>query len=236
MMPSDPIVRPGEPDVPEELKAFLRPFGARHRAPADVRQRALANARAIASAGGAIPRSTRPAPSVVVARRYRRLRLALACSVFAVGGIASFAALRGRTVPDLQPAPIGDTQPTPAVNLEQAPLEQGAPVQEPSAVPMQAPSKANLGRDVLADEVDLLRRARGAYGRREFSRALMLVAEHARRFSQGHLAEEREALRVRSLLSAGRTAEAHRAAEAFAIRFPRSVLLPRVTEESDAPK
>jgi hypothetical protein len=88
--------------------------------------------------------------------------------------------------------------------------------------------------DVLAAELDLLRRARGAYRQRDFSGALRLVAEHDRRFPQGHLAEEREALRVRSLAEAGRAAEARQAAAAFAARFPRSVLLSRVTQESDS--
>ena len=83
-------------------------------------------------------------------------------------------------------------------------------------------------RDPFTAELDLLQRAHGAYTRRDFSVALTLVAEHARRFPNGHLAEQREALRVRSLAGAGRADEAHRAAAAFAVRFPRSVLLPRV--------
>jgi hypothetical protein len=70
-----------------------------------------------------------------------------------------------------------------------------------------------------------------AYAGRDFSAALALVAEHARRFSHGRLAEEREALRVQSLAGAGRTDEAARAVSAFAERFPRSVLLPRLSRE-----
>jgi hypothetical protein len=222
MMPDDPMGAP-------ELKSLLRPLGTRRRAPADVRRRALANARAIATAGGVVPSSPRSTSSAVVTRRHRLLRLALACSVLAAGGVAAFAAFRGRAVPEPELAPLADTQPAP-------PVQPAAPVQEPRAPAMQASPRTSSGRDVLAAEIALLRRARGAYDHREFSRALVLVDEHARRFPQGHLAEEREALRVRSLLSLGRTAEAHRAAEAFAIRFPRSVLLPRVTEKSDAPK
>jgi hypothetical protein len=222
MMPDDPMAEP-------ELKSFLRPLGTRRRAPAAVRQRALAHARVIAAAGGAVPKSPRTAPPV--ARGHRLLRLALACSVLAVGGVAAFAAFRGRAVPEPELAPPGDPQPTPAVQAQPA-----APVQEAPTSPTQVPPRASSGRDVLAAEIALLRRARGAYDRREFSRALVLVDEHARRFPQGHLAEEREALRVRSLSSLGRTAEAHRVAAAFALRFPRSVLLPRATEKPDAPK
>ena len=77
-------------------------------------------------------------------------------------------------------------------------------------------------------EFDLLRRAHEAYAARDYSRALTIVADHGARFPNGVLAEEREALRVRSLAASGRETEARRAAAAFAGRFPRSVLLPRV--------
>jgi hypothetical protein len=50
------------------------------------------------------------------------------------------------------------------------------------------------------------------------------------------LAEERDALRIRALVGAGRTPEARRAAAAFANRFPRSVLLPRLKEMLSAAK
>jgi TolA-binding protein len=73
-----------------------------------------------------------------------------------------------------------------------------------------------------------------AYASRDFSSALVLVAEHARRYPNGRLAEEREALRIRSLAGSGRTADARRAIAAFAARFPRSVLLPRLQETPEA--
>jgi hypothetical protein len=52
------------------------------------------------------------------------------------------------------------------------------------------------------------------------------VAEHARRFPEGRLGEEREALRVRALAAAGLGAQAKAAGAAFRRRFPRSVHLP----------
>jgi len=81
-----------------------------------------------------------------------------------------------------------------------------------------------------AAEMDLLQRAQVAYAARDFAGALVLVAEHSRRFPRARLGEERESLRVRLLADAGYTAEARRAAAAFATRFPRSVLLPRLQE------
>ena len=56
------------------------------------------------------------------------------------------------------------------------------------------------------------------------------VAEHGRRFPNGRLAEEREALRVRSLAHAGRGDEARRALASFGKRFPHSAFLPRLQE------
>jgi hypothetical protein len=56
------------------------------------------------------------------------------------------------------------------------------------------------------------------------------IVEHARRFKNGRLAEEREALRVKALVGLGRTHDARRAAAAFEARFPNSVLLPAVNQ------
>jgi hypothetical protein len=96
------------------------------------------------------------------------------------------------------------------------------------APPAVAPSdrSARGGSPTAPEEAELklLTRAHAAYARRDFTRALNLVAEHSRRYPQGHLAEQREALRVRSLVGAGRGAEARQAALAFARRFPNSVL------------
>ena len=79
-----------------------------------------------------------------------------------------------------------------------------------------------------------LQRAHAAYTRRDFSAALTLIAEHARRFPQR--ASRRAARGVARAVAAGsgRADEAHRAAAAFAVRFPRSVLLPRVAGGSES--
>jgi hypothetical protein len=79
------------------------------------------------------------------------------------------------------------------------------------------------------DELRLLREARAAVARQDFEAALVPIAEHTRRFKNGRLAEEREALRVKALSGLGRTEEARHAADTFEARFPRSVLLPSVS-------
>jgi hypothetical protein len=85
-----------------------------------------------------------------------------------------------------------------------------------------------------AAELALLRRAQAAYGNHDFPTALRLLAEHGRRFPNGRLAEEREALRVRALSGSGRSDAARLAAHSFAVRFPRSVLLSRTMAAADA--
>jgi hypothetical protein len=85
-----------------------------------------------------------------------------------------------------------------------------------------------LPQDSYEAELELLRRAHAAYASQEFTGALLVLAEHAHRFPSGRLAEEREALRVRSLAEVGRKDEARRAAVNFAARFPRSVLLSQI--------
>ncbi|HVY38142.1 MAG TPA: hypothetical protein VHM31_09405 [Polyangia bacterium] len=229
-----------QPPLDPELESLVRPPKIARHAPAEVRARALVRARAIVGAGGVKPAAwpaDPPAPvSVSLARGRGRVRLAFAAAAgvvaVAVGAIAS---LRG---PRPEPAAV-DPVPTPSrVASRETPTEL-APPSEAEALPPAPPhrlprlrsrssSRVAAAGDRFTGELELLQRAQAAYTRREFSGALALLAEHARRFPRGHLAEERDALRVRSLLGAGRTDEAHRAAVVFRVRFPRSVLLPRV--------
>ena len=74
-------------------------------------------------------------------------------------------------------------------------------------------------------ELELLRTARQDVMRGDFAGALAVIAEHGRRFRNGSLVEEREALRVKSLAGLGRHEEAQRAAAQFHARFPHSVFL-----------
>jgi len=86
-------------------------------------------------------------------------------------------------------------------------------------------------QESYAAELRLLQGAQSAYTSQDFPDALVLLAEHARRFPEGRFAEEREALRIRSLEGAGRGDEARHALAAFGRRFPRSALLPRLQQQ-----
>jgi outer membrane protein assembly factor BamD (BamD/ComL family) len=76
----------------------------------------------------------------------------------------------------------------------------------------------------------LLQPARQAVSLGNFASALGSIAAHERRFPNGRLAEEREALRVKALRGLGRADDARRAATEFRKQFPRSVLSPQMAE------
>ena len=218
-----------------ELEALLNPGRIERHAPPEVRARALARGRAIIAAGGRIPPISTlgllAPPSVKPAPPRGLLRLVLPTSIAAaIAGIGTVAALR--SPPAHTPTPAPSAQPAAAITEAVTETVQGSSI-EPEAVtpPLVAPPKpapsARPEGELAPTELQLLGRAQAAYTHRDFGRAISLVSELTRRFPNGHLAEEREALRVRSLLGAGRTDDGRRAASAFAVRFPRSVLLPK---------
>jgi TolA-binding protein len=236
------------PELDPELESLLhyRPV-ARH-LPDDVRARVLARSRAFTSGRRAIapvtplPGPTPPATSSSQGSGLRRMAIAAAIAILA-GAAGAVAALGSRTAsapPAASPASSGSL-PIPVREEPGLDPELAALVAAPAAAPATAAHHAATskrhpvlkarGADPLA-EVELLQHAHLAYARRDFRSALALVAEHARRFPDGPLAEECEALRVESLLAAGHAVEARRVGARFAARFPRSVLLPGIVETS----
>jgi len=104
--------------------------------------------------------------------------------------------------------------------------------EEAATVALEAPPRRRIVGKTTAPavlptnaELQLLRTARQAVTRGDFAGALAIISEHVRRFRNGGLVEEREALRVKSLTGLGRREEAQRAAAAFHARFPHSVFL-----------
>jgi len=197
------------------------------RVPATVRARVLARA------GGLAPEESLQTATPVSSAGGRGLRLAVAASACLVagGGFAAAAIWAYRSGPKSAPVTGPLLTPPPAPPASPVP-EASSPV-APSTAPL--PTHPALQRPAVikesyAAELELLKHAQAAYGRGELVGALAALAEHARRFPLGRLTEEREALRVRSLQDLGRTVEAERAARAFASRFRRSALLPRVLE------
>jgi len=202
-----------------DQERVIPPVSASQRARAMVRARAAlaAPVRETAASEGAAPRP-----------RW----LAAAAAALVIGGamVAAAYELHGRmaTGPTARATPgrsppafvaSAPIEPTPAEAVPDLLADPGPAVVAPVLSP----------GDAARAELYLLRQARAAVARGDFAAALQPIAEHTRRFKNGRLIEEREALRVKALVGLGRTGEARHAAAAFRARFPRSVLLQAVS-------
>lgn len=219
------------PPLPPEVAGLLDherdvpPVAAAVRARVIARAQAASAARHVTSswtAGGRAPARFVGAP---------RIRWAVAAGLVCVAGAAVGAAayeIRARVIdetvdgrPAAPPVAIVATKPTA--------LPPEAPIADMPSAPTDTRAMPRLSRaDAARAELRLLRQARAAVAREDYAAAMPPIAEHVRRFKDGRLAEEREALRVKALAGLGRTDDAQRAAATFRARFPRSVLLSAV--------
>jgi len=212
------------------------------------RDRALARARSAARAGEA---AVLIRPSAKVSRmRWVAVAAALVCMAAAASatmlawrsrpsseGASSFAAAEvpgvatgaraGSRAADL---PVADPSLAAAETPSEPADSRGA---KPAVIanhstPREVAPRGATPREGLPDELRLLAPAREALARRDFGPALAALNEHARRFREGRLVEEREALRVKALTGLGRVTEARAAAAAFRQRFPHSAVLPAI--------
>jgi hypothetical protein len=136
------------------------------------------------------------------------------------------------------PAPLPDaTARTPtAVVAAPAPAQpnrEPQQTQEPAPAPARpAPaavvSPVRSGADSLAAESVLLTRAQRELSSGNAAGAERALAEHAQRFPQGMLAEERRAVQAIALCEGGRVVEGERQAQAFLADHPNSPLAARV--------
>jgi hypothetical protein len=209
-----------------ETRALLERERVIPQLPAGQKARAMARARASLAAGRSAMTAATTAP--MRARPGKRWAAAAAALLASAAVGAAAYGLRARLAHAPQVAPVAQatrvalapTAPAPPVAIVEQPVAPTPPLTAPG------PSAAETARA----ELHLLREAHAAVARRDFSAALVPIAEHARKFKNGRLAEEREALRVKALSGLGRTDEARRAAAAFRAHFPRSVLLPAVSQ------
>ena len=218
----------------QEVQAVIERGRRIRRAPDVVRARLLTRARVAVAASTQARRLG--IPETAPTWWGRRLAFAAAALLLfsAAGATAALYAHARRS--QIDPSPRGSSEapsvraaaPKPSVSeVEPAPQVLASPK-------IQRSHRALSPQESYAAELYLLQRAQSEYASQDFPDALVLVAEHARRFPNGRLAEEREALRVRSLAGADRGDQARRALAAFARRFPRSVLLPRLREQARA--
>jgi hypothetical protein len=215
------------PPLSPELEAWLAPHRTALPLAPSVEARALA--RAVAARAEPLEPSFGPALG-----RPGWVFPAAACAVLALGAAAYGARawmVRPSPSSPVDAAPIA----SPGVSKPRPPVAVVAPAatEDPESIAAPAAPRARrIGTKPSAApvrptnaELELLRAAREDVMRGDFAGALAVIAEHARRFRNGALVEEREALRVKSLAGLGRQAEAQRAAAAFHGRFPRSVFL-----------
>ncbi len=111
--------------------------------------------------------------------------------------------------------------PTPSTEAAFSPQPLPASAIPPSAA---APSFAHASN--LKAERAILDVARTALGRGDGEHALAATADHQRKFPDGALTEEREAIAVQALLLTNRDAEAEVRVARFRTKYPSSLLLP----------
>lgn len=107
-----------------------------------------------------------------------------------------------------------------AVETPPAPPSSSSPASPTRAVPNSQPKTAV--KDTILEEAKLLRQARAALDGNDGRAALRALDEHATRFPNGALSEERSAVRVLALCAAGRLEEARSQARAFLSARPQS--------------
>jgi hypothetical protein len=220
---------PTPPPLSRELDAFLAPHRTVSPLPPSVAARAMARAAAT------VEWSRPPAHHATLAAP-RRWVFAATASAVVVAGAAAYAARAWIVAPS--PAAPAPTLPTPVSARGGALAPTAAAAQTEASdlrttLASETPSRRRLAGRVTAAplrtsraELQLLRTARQDVTNGEYAEALAVIGEHSRRFRNGGLVEEREALRVKSLAGLGRWDEAQRAAAELQARFPRSVFLP----------
>jgi len=216
------------PTPPTELQQLIEQGKVIRVLSRATRARVLKRARLSISSGAP------SAPSQAVPRRVRASSVAWLGGAAAIGLVGAAFALHDRpTRSAAVPSPLGSASATcvqtatPSASVAAILPALTPEVAGAAAVARQArPAPA---AESYAAELELLQRAHGAFRDRDFPTTLRLLTEHARRFQNGRLAEEREALRVRALSGSGRMESARVAASAFAVRFPRSVFLARTS-------
>jgi hypothetical protein len=194
-----------------------------------LRARALARARAAVVAAGPVRRT------VTVPGGRSRMHWAVAATMTSLASVAVGASayhLSSRWNHAVSP-PGPASKAGPAAFLSQEAGPSGKPrgaIEElpaPSSAPaIHRPLQGRGNENVLR----ILRLARAAVAREDFAVALRSIADHTRRFPDGELVEEREALHVKALAGLGRAEDTRRTAVAFRRRFPNSILLPAIEQ------
>ena len=161
-----------------------------------------------------------PTPTHFRVQEYRTLQGASQGSAWTPTAVAANAAVLPAPAPKAMPVKARPTpRSRPAAEVVAEPVFINSPPVK-AAAPEPAAS--------LAAELRLLRAAREALQGKDPAAAMAQLSVHASRYPTGHLAEEREALAVQSLVAQGQNDAAWARARRFEDRYPRSLMLSAV--------
>lgn len=221
-------------ESPDDLQRLLASERARPEPPVDelTRIREATAARLQAAAGD-------PSPAPTEEPRWGRWLAPRSLLVGAVlGAVAGHLATRALQPPRERVVVRVVERVLPAVRAPGEETDAGGEVLDASVSPdvstghgdgATRPSTARTGVAVergerdLAAERALIERCSSALVRGDAAGALVAAREHARRFREGVLVEEREALTIQALRALGRTSEADARAATFERRWPTSL-------------
>jgi hypothetical protein len=135
--------------------------------------------------------------------------------------------------PTVQPVaepvpPAPEPSPAPVHRREVKPAIPAPPPPPPTSIAAQSPPRTV--DDALAEERALIELARTALSRTRIDDAVGALKDHEKRFPHGRLAEERESLWIRCLMTTGHRAEARERVAHFREEFPNSMLLPALEQ------
>jgi len=211
-------------------------------------ERAIALWGGLGGGGGPAAPPGSPGPGSVAAGVAKKSvvgkMIAVALVAFVGGGVTGGAFVKTTTrLPAITPvAAIAPAASSPASAQAPEPL---APVAaSPNAEPSSPPARASTAPKTtaaasthgdLVREREVLDVARAAIAHGQPQDAIAAMQEHARRWPNGALAEEREVVLIQALVAAGRGPEARARAARFYRTFPRSLLAPAVDAAIGAP-
>jgi hypothetical protein len=204
-------------ELPIEVRGLLEGERTIAPVPAATRARAIARARQALSGGAQTAVVTYSAPAWMPTWAVA----GLVCLIGAAAGVV--ASLLGTRAPS--PPAVAAAPPIAAVVNGDPRSATSSTTEAPAAQAPRLPGAAGTELPRDGDELRLLERAHAALTREDFAAAMSPLMEHARRFKEGRLVEEREVLRIEALSGLGRQDDVRRAATAFELRFPRSPLV-----------
>ncbi|MFT3840829.1 MAG: hypothetical protein QM723_27820 [Myxococcaceae bacterium] len=206
--------------------------GAAHPHGADQAASHAASHASAAKATGAAAKAVSVAKPVALGAK---MLLIGSATVAAVGGGAFQAGrvverhAQEKRVAQVAKAPVVVSTPTPPPPPPQVDVPEPEPTPEAVLPPVKQVVKPKPAEPVSPEqEAELLTRAMGASQQSQWAEALAAAEQHARKFPNGSLAQEREMIAIESLLRLGRRADAERRAEKFRKAWPTSTHLVRL--------